>query len=61
MSVLSDVYNFVNGNVYLKFLFIVLVSLVAAWIGRQILRRVLKPLAKNTKTNIDDLIFKSMT
>ncbi|MBU1475598.1 MAG: mechanosensitive ion channel family protein [Acidobacteriota bacterium] len=61
MSIMSDAYNFVTGNVYLKFLFIVLVSLAAAWIGKQILRRVLKPLAKKTKTKIDDLIFKSMT
>ncbi|MCJ7681542.1 MAG: mechanosensitive ion channel family protein, partial [Candidatus Aminicenantes bacterium] len=61
MSVLPDAYNYVNSHVYLKFLFIVLVSLVAAWIGRQVLRRVLKPLAKKTKTKIDDLIFKSLT
>ena len=61
MSFISDVYTFITGNVYLKFLAIVLLSLLAAWIGRQILRRVLKPLAKKTKTKIDDLIFKSLT
>jgi MscS family membrane protein len=47
-------------NSYLKFLFILAVSLVAAFIAKLIMSQVLKPLAKKTKTLVDDLVIKSV-
>jgi small-conductance mechanosensitive channel len=61
MDSASNILNTILGNIYLKFLFILVVSLLVAFIAKFIMRRVLKPLAKKTKTRIDDLIIKSIS
>ncbi len=61
MDSASNILNTILGNIYLKFLFILVVSLLVAFIAKFIMRRVLKPLAKKTKTKIDDLIIKSIS
>ena len=61
MESLSHVFNSIIGNIYLKFLFILAVSVLFAFLVKFIMIRVLKPLAKKTKTKIDDLIIKSIS
>jgi len=46
---------------YLKFLFTVVISLIIAFLSKVIMKKGLKPLAKKTKTKIDDLIIKSIS
>jgi MscS family membrane protein len=61
MDSVSNILNSILGNIYLKFLFILAVSGVVAFIAKFIVREFLKPLAKKTKTKIDDLIIKSIS
>ena len=49
------------ANVYLRSLIIFLAGIAAAYISKFITRHYLKPLAKRTKTKIDDLIIKSIS
>ena len=61
MDSVSNIFNSIIGNIYLKFLFILVVSVLVALLAKFIMRRVLKPLAKKTKTKIDDLVIKSIS
>jgi MscS family membrane protein len=61
MSTIAEIYKVIMGNIYLKFLFILVISLVAAFIAKLIMSQVLKPLAKKTKTMVDDLLIKSVS
>ena len=61
MDSVSNILNSILGNIYLKFLFILVVSVVVAFLAKFVMRQVLKPLAKKTKTRIDDLIIKSIS
>ncbi len=61
MSIISKIYEYIMNNIYLKFLFILVISLIVAFIAKFILIQVLKPLAKKTKTKVDDLIIKSIS
>lgn len=61
MDSVTNIFDSIIGNIYLKFLFILAVSVLAAFLVKFIMRQVLKPLAKKTKTKIDDLIIKSMS
>lgn len=61
MDTLSNIFSRIIGNDYLKFLFIFAVSVVVAFVAKTVLRQVLKPLTKKTKTKIDDLIIKSIS
>ncbi|MBC8357682.1 MAG: hypothetical protein H8E54_01885, partial [Candidatus Aminicenantes bacterium] len=61
MEVINKVIQFINGSPYLKFLVVVLIILFIAYIARVILKKVLKPLARKTKTKIDDLIIRSLS
>lgn len=61
MKLMNEVFRFIIGNVYLKFLLELLITVVIAYLAKFIVSRVLKPLAKRTKTKIDDLIIKSIS
>ena len=61
MDSVSNIFNSIIGNIYLKFLLILAVSVLVALIVKFIIRQVLKPLAKKTKTKIDDLVIKSIS
>ncbi len=61
MDSVSNIFNSIIGNIYLKFLFILVVSVLVALLVKFIMRQVLKPLAKKTKTKIDDLVIKSIS
>lgn len=61
MNTLYDIWNYIMGNLYLRFLFILVVALVVAFIAKLIVKGVLSPLARRTKTKIDDLIVKSIS
>lgn len=61
MESVSRVFNSIIGNVYLKFLFILAVSVLVAFLAKFIVIRILKPLAKKTKTRIDDLLIRSIS
>jgi small-conductance mechanosensitive channel len=61
MSTMAKIFESIMSNIYLEFLFILAVSLIVALIAKFILIQVLKPLAKKTKTKIDDLIIKSVS
>ncbi len=61
MSAVTKIFEVITGSVYLEFLFILTVSLIVAFIAKFILIQVLKPLAKKTKTKVDDLVIKSVS
>jgi len=61
MNTVNDAYQLISGNLYLRFLVILLITIIIAYLAKIILRQVLKPLAKKTKTKIDDLIIKSLS
>lgn len=60
MQIVSEIYQFIMASIYLKFLLILVISLIVAFLMKLIFVRILKPLAKKTKTIIDDLIIKSI-
>lgn len=61
MNSISEIFNFILENIYLKFLLILVITLIVAYLVKLILNKVLKPIAKKTKTKIDDLIIKSLS
>ncbi|MFQ5721934.1 MAG: mechanosensitive ion channel family protein [Candidatus Aminicenantales bacterium] len=61
MKIFNEIISFIFGNIYLKFLMIVIISFLLALLAKLIVKKVLKPLAKKTKTKIDDLIIKSLS
>lgn len=61
MKPITEVFQIFLGNIYLKFLLFLAASFLVALLFKLVLRRVLKPLAKKTKTKIDDLIIKSLS
>lgn len=61
MNLINDIVRFILGNVYLKFLAVLAVTIVVAFLAKLILKMVLKPLVKKTKTKIDDIIIKSVS
>jgi len=61
MNTVSKIFQFILNNIYLRFLFILLVSFIIAFLSRLIVKKVLKPLAQKTKTKIDDLIIKNLS
>jgi MscS family membrane protein len=61
MDSVSNLLDSILGNIYWKFLFILVVSVLVAFLVKLIMRQVLKPLVKRTKTKIDDLIIKSIS
>ena len=60
MDSVAGILDSVLGNIYLKFLFILIVSILVAFLVMLIMKRILKPLVKRTKTKVDDLIIKSI-
>jgi len=61
MDFIADFFKNVFQNDILRFLFILGAAIIVAFVARIILRTVLKPLAKKSKTKIDDLIIKSLS
>lgn len=61
MKDINEIFQFITGNIYLKFLAIIIITLIIAFIAKLILKKILKPLSKKTKTKIDDIIIKSLS
>ncbi len=61
MKAVNEAFQFISENPYLKFLAILVITIIIAFLAKIILRQVVKPLAKKTKTKIDDLIIKSLS
>lgn len=61
MNLVNEIIQFILGNVYLKFLLILAVTILIAYIAKFILKIVLMPLTKKTRTRIDDIIVKSLS
>ena len=61
MKVLNDAFQFISGNPYLRFLAILVITIIVALLAKIIMKHVLKPLAKKTKTKIDDLVIKNIS
>lgn len=61
MKMVSDIFQFILDNLYLRFLLILVITIVVAYSARAILKFILKPLVQKTKTQIDDLIVKSIS
>jgi MscS family membrane protein len=61
MDSVTNILDSILGNIYLKFLFILAISIIVALVVKIIMRQVLKPLAKKTKTMVDDLFIKSIS
>ena len=59
MEILRNTSDFIWGNLYLRFLLIFVLTVIAAWIARIILKKILRPLTKKTNTKIDDLIIRN--
>lgn len=60
MTKITEFFDYIISNVYLRFLFTLVVSVVVAYIFKLIVKLVLKPLALRTKTKVDDLVIKSI-
>ncbi len=60
MSVINDIIQFISESVWLRFLAIFVITVVVAIISRFVLKAILKPLSKRTKTKVDDIIIKSI-
>lgn len=58
---MTQIWQSITGNNYLRFLLIIVISVVIAVLAKLIVRNVLKPLVKKTKTKVDDLIVKSLS
>jgi len=61
METVSEIYQLIISNIYLKFLLILVISLIMAFLVKLVVSQILKPLAKKTKTLVDDLIIKSIS
>jgi small-conductance mechanosensitive channel len=61
MNAINNVVQFIFGNIYLRFLVILIITFIVAYIAKIILKKGLKPLAKKTKTKVDDLIIRSIS
>jgi len=61
MQTLSEYYNYIMGNIYLRFMFILVITLVAAFLIKLIVKQVLRPLTKKTKTKIDDILVNTLS
>lgn len=61
MKGFTDVFQFIWNNDYLRFLLIAFFSLIAAFVIKMIVAKILKPLSQKTKTKIDDLVVKSIS
>ncbi len=59
MEILRNTSDFIWENLYLRFLLILVLTVIAAWIARIILKKILRPLTKKTNTKIDDLIIRN--
>ena len=60
MDITNEVIQFIWENVALRFVAILTITVIAALLFKIILKTVLKPLAKKSKTKIDDIIIKSL-
>jgi small-conductance mechanosensitive channel len=58
---MTKIWQFITGNDYLRFLLVIFISVILALLVKLIIKNVLKPLAKKTKTKVDDLIIKSVS
>ena len=61
MKVVTDAFQFIWENPYLRFLATLVITIIIALLAKIILKQVLKPLAKKTKTKVDDLVIKSIS
>ena len=61
MQSITELYQSIMGNIYWRFLFILAITLVVAYIAKLFVKMILKPMAKRTKTKVDDLIIKSLS
>jgi small-conductance mechanosensitive channel len=61
MDSVLNFFDSILGNIYLKFLFILVISVLVAFLAKFILKQILKPMAKKSKTKVDDLIIKSIS
>lgn len=60
MDIINEKLNFIWSNLYLRFVLVMVLTVIAAWLARIILEKLLKPLTKKTNTKIDDLIVKNL-
>lgn len=61
MKWVNEIIQFILGNVYLKFLLILAITILIATIAKFILKKVLMPLTRKTRTRIDDMIVRSLS
>ncbi len=61
MGFINDAVQLISGNTYLRFLTALVITFILALLSKFILKRVLKPLTKKTKTKIDDIIIKNLS
>jgi len=59
MDAIKNLLDFIWNNLYLRFILVMALTFIGAWIARIVLKRILKPLTKKTNTKVDDLIIKN--
>ncbi len=61
MDLINEAIQFIWENVVLRFLAILVITIIAAFLLKVVLKTALKPLTKKTKTKVDDIIVKSLS
>jgi len=61
MKTFTEVFQFIWDNNYLRLVLISVLSLIAAFLIKLIVSKIIKPLVQKTKTKIDDLVVKSIS
>lgn len=58
---MTEIWQFIKNNSYLRFLLVIAISVVVAIVAKLVIRNLLKPLVKKTKTKVDDMFIKSLS
>ena len=58
---ISEYLGYVLNNLYLRFVLVLIITLIVAFFTKIVVKRVLKPLTRRTKTKIDDLLVASLS
>ncbi len=61
MDLINEAIQFIWENVALRFLTILIITIIVAFLLKVILKTVLKPLTKKTKTKVDDIVISSLS
>jgi len=61
MGVIEKVVHSIQTDMYIRLLAILVITILAAFLSKAILKKILKPLTRKTKTKIDDIIVNNIS